>query len=284
MKCKYCNADIEKDAQFCPNCGKDLSSFKKCVKCGELLDNETVFCPNCGTGQPHKEVVEEPTGSKKWLWAAICLVLLALVGGGIYYFTQDGFTNNAADNQGETENTIVSEDDSKDEPTITFGQMWEFYSYAAGANGWSETLLKNLSRYFKEIGYTEIQNGSFKVPSDFDDQPDLECVGVVYGKNVTFDEWHQKLKRSDKLSYGVAFWKNEQYSETYMTICFKDKESYSSFVDEGIKKFELEEFSPEGISAPFIEGDASYYSWGGEWVLACQKDILYCHLFRNEEH
>ena len=283
MKCKYCNADIEQDAQFCPNCGKDLSKLNKCVKCGELLDNETAFCPHCGAEQPHEEIVEVTKSSKKWLCGAICIVLLAIVGGGIYYFTQDGFTNNAADNQEKTENEIVSGDGSKEKSTITFSQMWDFYYYAAGANGWSETLLKNLSSYFKEIGYSEIQNGSFKVPSEYDDQPDLECVGVVYGKNVKFDEWNQKLKRTDIMSYGVAFWKNDQYSEVYMTLCFEDKESYSSFIKDGIEKHGFKDFSPEGIPVSFIGGNAKYYEYSSI-ILACQDDIMYCHLFQYKEY
>ena len=86
MKCKYCNADIEQDAQFCPNCGKDLSKFNKCVKCGELLDNETAFCPHCGTEQPHEEIVEESTSSKKWFWIVGGILLIGVLAGGGYYF------------------------------------------------------------------------------------------------------------------------------------------------------------------------------------------------------
>lgn len=91
MKCKYCNAEIEQDAQFCPNCGKDLSKFNKCVKCGELLDNDTVFCSYCGTEQPHEEKAEaEKSSSKKWLLALPLIVLL--IGAGVWYFYSDGFS------------------------------------------------------------------------------------------------------------------------------------------------------------------------------------------------
>ena len=88
MKCKYCNADVEQEAQFCPNCGKDFSKFKKCIKCGELLDKDAVFCPHCGAEQPRKKrPVEKETSSKKWLWGIIGLLLLiGLVGGGYYYY------------------------------------------------------------------------------------------------------------------------------------------------------------------------------------------------------
>ena len=110
MKCKYCNADIEQDAQFCTNCGKDLSKFNRCVKCGELLDSDTVFCPYCGTKQSKKDEVKEQNvqkvlsqesqpetvddtlqsdeeiSSKKWVWIVLSLILLAAIVGGGYYF------------------------------------------------------------------------------------------------------------------------------------------------------------------------------------------------------
>lgn len=106
MKCKYCNADIEQDAQFCPNCGKNLSKFKKCIKCGELLDRGDDYCPFCGTKQTSdeqsqsKEVAEplqheEKKGSKKWLWAVIAVILLAIIGGSAYFATNGGFGSKA---------------------------------------------------------------------------------------------------------------------------------------------------------------------------------------------
>ena len=89
MKCRFCDSDIEQDAQFCPNCGKDLSKFSKCVKCGELLDNDTVFCPHCGTEQPRK-VVEEKTKSRKGVWIiASILLLCALARGGCYFYDKN---------------------------------------------------------------------------------------------------------------------------------------------------------------------------------------------------
>lgn len=106
MKCKYCNADIEQDAQFCPNCGKDLSKFNKCVKCGELLDNETVFCPHCGTEQPHEEKVEvEKSSSKKWLFILPLIVLI--VGVSAWYFFSGGFSF-----RGKADNATVEAVDS----------------------------------------------------------------------------------------------------------------------------------------------------------------------------
>lgn len=102
MKCKYCNADIEQDAQFCPNCGKDLSKFNKCIKCGELLDSDTVFCPHCGTEQPHEEKIEvKGNGFKKWL--LILPIIVLLVGAGAWYLVSEGFSF------GDTSNRVVAE-------------------------------------------------------------------------------------------------------------------------------------------------------------------------------
>lgn len=92
MKCKYCNAEIENDARFCPNCGKDLSRLTKCINCGEFLDDEGSYCPHCGTKQPDSEenadnYVEEyqQNHSTRNFLIAFC-VLFALIGG-ILYFT-----------------------------------------------------------------------------------------------------------------------------------------------------------------------------------------------------
>ena len=87
MECKYCNAEIEQDARFCPNCGKDLSKFNKCVKCGELLDKDTDYCSHCGTEQPH---YVENYGTSKWTWVLGIILLFCIVGSvGYYYFNNE---------------------------------------------------------------------------------------------------------------------------------------------------------------------------------------------------
>ena len=94
MKCKYCNAEIEQDARFCPNCGKDLSSLARCVNCGEFLDDEDAFCPHCGAKQPQQEVVEDviedegkDNSTRNFLIAL--LLTFALAGAAWFYFTKD---------------------------------------------------------------------------------------------------------------------------------------------------------------------------------------------------
>lgn len=56
MKCKYCHAEIDIDAQFCTNCGKDLSKLRRCVNCHEIIDDDSDFCPYCGSKQPDVKV------------------------------------------------------------------------------------------------------------------------------------------------------------------------------------------------------------------------------------
>lgn len=95
MKCKYCNAELEKDAQFCTHCGKDLSKFNKCIKCGELLDKGTAFCPYCGTEQPHEEKVKvegSGTKTKMWLFIIPLTLLVLIIGAGAWYFLSDSFS------------------------------------------------------------------------------------------------------------------------------------------------------------------------------------------------
>ncbi len=84
MKCKYCNAEIEQDAQFCPNCGKDLSKLNKCVKCGEILDDKTVFCPYCGAEQPIKAPSEN--GSKKVIKAGVFALIIVFIAVAAFLF------------------------------------------------------------------------------------------------------------------------------------------------------------------------------------------------------
>lgn len=94
MKCKYCNAEVQPNVRFCTTCGGDLSKFDKCVNCGEFIDKGISICPNCGAEQHNKDVAER-TGSKKWMWAIIAVILLAIIGGGAYFATNGGLGSKA---------------------------------------------------------------------------------------------------------------------------------------------------------------------------------------------
>lgn len=46
VECPSCHAKVAKDAKFCPNCGKAMTSH--CPNCGVEVDPAAKFCPNCG--------------------------------------------------------------------------------------------------------------------------------------------------------------------------------------------------------------------------------------------
>lgn len=50
MKCQYCGKEIDDNARFCPNCGREQVKPKehRCTRCGALLEPDAKFCPNCG--------------------------------------------------------------------------------------------------------------------------------------------------------------------------------------------------------------------------------------------
>jgi len=48
MKCPKCNAEIENDANFCPECGSKIETFVFCANCGAKLEEGATFCSNCG--------------------------------------------------------------------------------------------------------------------------------------------------------------------------------------------------------------------------------------------
>lgn len=102
MKCKYCGAEVPKESQFCPNCGKDLSKLRKCVKCGEIIDDDATFCPHCGAEQP---VYDEDTPRRRWLIPVIVITILFILGVGGYYLWSNGIFDSQKSN-----NAIASKD------------------------------------------------------------------------------------------------------------------------------------------------------------------------------
>lgn len=64
--CPNCGTEVEINATFCPQCGKEQEKIeveqfvpkgkRKCSGCSEIIDDKNEFCPKCGT---KKEVVIE---------------------------------------------------------------------------------------------------------------------------------------------------------------------------------------------------------------------------------
>lgn len=50
--CDFCNASIDKDYLFCPECDKQVK--KKCSKCHKPFMTEWDLCPYCGVKSGHK--------------------------------------------------------------------------------------------------------------------------------------------------------------------------------------------------------------------------------------
>jgi len=47
--CPQCNAPLEKNVKFCPECGAKILAEKHCTECGAKLASGAKFCPECGT-------------------------------------------------------------------------------------------------------------------------------------------------------------------------------------------------------------------------------------------
>lgn len=63
--CMFCKKIIPKNAEFCVNCGHDLSKIdyshkKRCSYCNFLVPTDVNFCPICGT-EIHKEKEQKRT-------------------------------------------------------------------------------------------------------------------------------------------------------------------------------------------------------------------------------
>ena len=77
-----------------------------CKKCGTEQKPGQKFCPKCGTKQYSEDVVDQPK-SKKWLWAAVCIVFLVLVGSMAFHFTSGKSESTTAGLQ-RSDSTMVS--------------------------------------------------------------------------------------------------------------------------------------------------------------------------------
>lgn len=116
--CSECGAEVPVTATSCPACGCPISGVKKhrCMECGTELDDSVHVCPQCGcpvsspvavppipavsitqtTASPTEvEDTEQslPPRSKALYWYIGGVLLLAVVGFGVAYYTTDFFKN-----------------------------------------------------------------------------------------------------------------------------------------------------------------------------------------------
>ena len=60
MKCSKCNAEIDDNARFCPECGNKIEKLQFCANCGAKLEEGATFCSNCG-----EKIESFPTASQE---------------------------------------------------------------------------------------------------------------------------------------------------------------------------------------------------------------------------
>jgi RNA polymerase subunit RPABC4/transcription elongation factor Spt4 len=196
MKCKYCGAEVPKESQFCPNCGKDLSKLRKCVKCGEIIDDDATFCPHCGAEQP-VYLEDTPSPWRKVIVIGIAIVVVAILGiGGYYFMNRKGQeptkTENVATNDSLPEDSAKVADqqkvDSKESlPVPEFKQLMKIFMGEPSG-------MKSVKAKFSDFGLKEILDYSLVRPSDMDGQPDERHYYIVYGNNASF-----KIKKDEDL-------------------------------------------------------------------------------------
>ena len=56
MNCKFCSAELEEGAVYCPQCGKRVDGKKRCAHCGKYINENSVFCTYCGARTDGKSV------------------------------------------------------------------------------------------------------------------------------------------------------------------------------------------------------------------------------------
>lgn len=223
MKCKYCQAEIEKDAQFCTNCGKDLSNLPRCIKCGEILDNNTEFCPYCGTKQPEQEKpqTEKPKGKKKFWIVGVVIAILIILGCGLFYYSQTKDHNE----QAETDSTAVILDDAKEETKVAESISFEdMLKVADVIFAFGETGDKDMS-VLDKVGIELLYEHKVERVDEYGEE------NIYYGKDAKVLPSSNGIKFEPKSSHAVVI--NKSY--TTIDIYFIDKEDYEFFTKQAME-------------------------------------------------
>ena len=135
INCTGCGHEVSDKATECPHCGHPISQGKRniCKECGEPIPDNASICPNCGcpiesVKTAQVDMYEEKPPKKKWWIWALAIMLLCLIGGGVYY-TYVYFTNKSL---GNTESTDSGNDkDAIVEITPEFIKALEVYDELA---------------------------------------------------------------------------------------------------------------------------------------------------------
>lgn len=219
MKCKYCQAEIEQDAQFCTNCGKDLSNLPRCVKCGEILDNNAEFCPYCGTKQPEQEKpqIEKPKGKKKYWLVGIVIAVLIITGCSLFYYSQTKDHNE----QAETDTTAVISGEVKMTDNISFEDMLKV---ADVIFAFGETGDKDMSALDK-VGIELLYEHKVERVDEYGDE------NIYYGKDAKVLPSSNGIKFEPKSLHAIVIDK----SFTSITIFFINEDDYELFTKQAME-------------------------------------------------
>lgn len=202
MKCKYCNSELRRGAKFCSNCGKEVADIihkeetvlqeKEAIKEFEKPQNVVMSATqnvDCPIAEPQSDNVadtlepyESEHSSKKWLWILGIVLILAVAGGGWYFFGGERFGNGAMTPIEEDVDSIaeVETSGSESSPKLNFiKNMYKNFYEPYNAKRFDE---KTLSKYFTKKAMTK-----FYVEDEYSEgelyyDTDFLLTGVIGGK------------------------------------------------------------------------------------------------------
>ena len=219
MKCKYCQAEIEQDAQFCTNCGKDLSNLPRCIKCGEILDEGSEFCPYCGTKQPMQgsPQIEKANGKTKYWIVGGIIAILIIIGCVLFYYSQTKGNNE----QTESDSTAVVTEEIKATDNISFEDMLKvadvIFSYGESGD-------KDMSALNK-LGVELLYEYRVERVDEYGDE------NIYYGKDAKVLPSSNGIKFEAKSSHAIVIDK----SFTTTDIYFINESDYELFKKQALE-------------------------------------------------
>ena len=202
MKCKYCNSELRRGAKFCSNCGKEVADIihkeetvlqeKEAIKEFEKPQNVVMSATqnvNCPIAEPQSDNVadtlepyESEHSSKKWMWILGIVLILAVAGGGWYFFGGERFGNGAMTPIEKDVDSIaeVEASGSESSPKLNFiKNMYNNFYEPYNAKRFDE---KTLSKYFTKKAMTKFYVEDEYSEGEFYYDTDFLLTGVIGGK------------------------------------------------------------------------------------------------------